>query len=86
MLAQFLSNGEIGWNINRGPLTVTGRTDALSVSAPLNGTLRATGQFSNQAGDLSGMIGSFLSQNSRQRLRARGNDARSTSAATSAAR
>jgi hypothetical protein len=66
MMAQFLSNGEISWNINRGPLTVTGRTDALAVSAPLNGTLRATGEFSNQAGDLSGLIGSFLNQNSRR--------------------
>ena len=29
MMAQFLSNGEISWNINRGPLTVTGRPDTL---------------------------------------------------------
>ena len=65
MMAQFLSNGEISWNIDRGPLTVTGRTGTLSVSAPLNGTLRATGEFSNKGGDLSGLIGSFLNQNRR---------------------
>ncbi len=63
MISQFLSNGEISWDITRGPLAVTGRPDALAVSTPLNGTLRATGQFSNKDGDLSGMIGNLLSQN-----------------------
>lgn len=72
MMAQFVSNGEISWNINRGPVAVTGRADALSASAPLNGTLRATGEFSDQ-GDISGLIGSFLNQNSR-RGRDGGND------------
>ena len=78
---QLLSGAEIGWDITRGPLTVTGRPDALSVSTPLNGTLRATGQFSNRAGDLSGLIGNLLNQNSRgskensldQRAEIRGN-------------
>ena len=83
---QLLSGAEIGWDITRGPLTVTGRPDALSVSTPLNGTLRATGQFSNQGGDLSGLIGNLLNQNSgRGPMRGQqlARSARRTSAATS---
>jgi hypothetical protein len=62
-ISQLLQNAEIGWNINRGPLTVTGRPDALAVSTPLNGTFRATGQLSDKAGNLTGMIGNLLNQN-----------------------
>ncbi len=60
VISQFLKDGKIGWDINRGPLTVTGRADSIAVSAPLNGTLRATGQFSDKGGDLSGLIGNLL--------------------------
>jgi hypothetical protein len=73
LISQFLKDGKIAWDINRGPLTVTGRADAIAVSAPLTGTLRATGQFSSRGGDISGLIGSFLSQNSGRGPDARGN-------------
>lgn len=73
LISQFLKDGKIGWDINRGPLTVTGRADLIAVSAPLSGTLRATGQFSDRGGDLSGLIGSFLSQNFNRGPDARGN-------------
>ena len=59
----------IGWDVTRGPLAVTGRPEALSVSTALNGTLRATGQFANKAGDLSGVIGNLLNQNLGQNAR-----------------
>ena len=73
LISQFLKDGKIGWDINRGPLVVTGRADSIAVSAPLTGTLRATGQFSGQGGDISGLISSFLSQNSGRGPDARGN-------------
>jgi hypothetical protein len=66
---QLLTGAEIGWDITRGPLTVVGRPDGLAVSAPLDGTLRATGQFSGRAGDLSGLIGNLLNQNFGQNSR-----------------
>jgi hypothetical protein len=72
MIAQFLQDGKIGWDVNRGPLTVTGQANSISASAPLNGTLRATGQFSSRDGDLSGLISGFLGQNAGRRD-ARGN-------------
>jgi hypothetical protein len=72
VISQFLQNGKIGWDINRGTLTVTGRSDSIAVSAPLNGTLRATGQFSDKGGDLSGLIGNLLSQNFNRGPDARG--------------
>ncbi len=70
---QLLTGAEIGWDITRGPLTVSGGSDALTVSTPLNGTLRATGEFSDRAGDLSGLIGNLLNQNFGQNDR-RGRD------------
>jgi hypothetical protein len=45
---EFISKGEIGWTVNRGPLGVVGRADSLAVSAPLNGTIRMTGQLGGQ--------------------------------------
>src|SRR5262252_6853856 len=59
-LTQLLSNAEIGWTVARGPLVVTGRPDALVLSSTLNGTFRATGQISSQAGNLTGAIGNLL--------------------------
>src|SRR5262245_2454767 len=60
VLSQFLSNAELGWTVNRGPLAVSGRPDALVVSTALTGTFRATGQLSSQAGNLTGAIGNLL--------------------------
>lgn len=57
---QILSNAEIGWTITRGPLSVAGRPDGLSVSMPLNGTLRLTGQLAQQGGGLAGALGNVL--------------------------
>jgi len=59
-VTQLLQNAEIGWTIERGPLAVAGRSDALVISSVLNGTFRATGQIAAQAGNLTGAIGNLL--------------------------
>jgi hypothetical protein len=43
--APFGSNGEIGWSVVRGPFALAGRSDGLTVTTALNGSLRVTGQF-----------------------------------------
>ena len=59
-VTQLLQNAEIGWTIERGPLAVAGRPDALVVSSVLNGAFRVTGQIAAQAGNVTGAIGNFL--------------------------
>ena len=49
--------GDIGWTVDRGPLTVAGRPEALAISTPLNGTFRATGTIGGQVG---GVVGGVL--------------------------
>jgi hypothetical protein len=49
-------NADIGWTIDRGALSVTGRPEGLSVTTTLTGTLRATGQI---AGQLAGQLGNL---------------------------
>ena len=63
VVSKLLSNAEIGWQVNRGPLGVFGKPDALGVSTVLNGTLRATGQIAtNAAGGLGGVLSGVLGQ------------------------
>ena len=86
VISQFLQDGKIGWDINRGPLTVTGRTDSIAVSAPLNGTLRATGAVLRPGRRPLRSDRQFSQPELRQRPgRARQPTARSTSAAIFAA-
>jgi hypothetical protein len=59
-ISNILSKADIGWTMGRGNLAVTGHGDALTVTAPLNGTLRVTGQIATQAGNLTGQLGAFL--------------------------
>ena len=59
--SKILSNAEIGWTVNRGPLGVFGKPDVIGVSTVLTGTLRATGQLATAAaGGLGGVIGGVL--------------------------
>jgi hypothetical protein len=59
--SKLLSNAEIGWTVNRGPLAVFGKPEAIGVSTVLTGTLRATGQLATSAaGGLGGAIGGIL--------------------------
>ncbi|MGH6768390.1 MAG: DUF4403 family protein [Xanthobacteraceae bacterium] len=60
-LSKLLSNVDLSWTVTRGPLAVAGQADALVVSTPLDGTLRATGQLSPQAaGGLGNVVGELF--------------------------
>jgi hypothetical protein len=60
-LSKLLSDAEIGWTAVRGPLTVSGRPQALTISTTINGALRATGKLSTQAaGGLGNVLGNFI--------------------------
>jgi len=62
-VSKLLSNAEIGWQVNRGPLGVFGKPDTLGVSTVLTGTLRATGTISTTAaGSLGGVLSGVLGQ------------------------
>ncbi len=62
-VSKLLSNAEIGWQVNRGPLGVFGKPDAIGVSTVLTGTLRATGTIAtNAAGNLGGVLSGVLGQ------------------------
>src|ERR1051325_8463007 len=59
-IGQLLQNAELGWNINRGPLAVTGRPEGLTFVTPLNGAFRLTGQIGSQVGNLTSQLGGLL--------------------------
>jgi hypothetical protein len=59
-VGQLLNNAELGWSIARGPLTVSGRPEGLSVTAPLNGAFRLTGQIGAQVGNTVGQVAGAL--------------------------
>lgn len=56
-------NLNIGWTMNRGPLAVVGRSDGLSISSQLTGTLRANGTLAavgNIGGQFGGALGNII--------------------------
>jgi hypothetical protein len=55
-VGQLLQNAELGWSVTRGPLAVAGRAEGLTVTAPLNGAFRLTGQIGAQVGSQIGII------------------------------
>jgi len=59
-LAELLGKADIGWTLARGAITVAGRTEALTISTPINGTLRVTGQIGTQAASVGGAVGGAL--------------------------
>jgi hypothetical protein len=59
-LGGLLSKADIGITVARGPIAVAGRAEGLTITTPLNGTLRVTGQIATQAGALTGSLGSLL--------------------------
>jgi Domain of unknown function (DUF4403) len=59
-VSSLLSKADIGITIARGAMTVSGQPNELAISAPLNGTLRVTGQIAAQAGNLTSSITSLL--------------------------
>jgi hypothetical protein len=60
-VSQLLGKADIGWTLARGPIGVLGRNEGLTISTPLNGTLRVTGQIANQAGTVGGALGNLIS-------------------------
>lgn len=68
LASKLLSDAEIGWTVNRGPIGVFGKPDVIGVSTVLTGSLRAVGQLSNQAagglgGAISGILGKDFGRN-----------------------
>jgi hypothetical protein len=49
-----ITNGEINWTLTRGPFTIAGRPEGLTLSTTLRGSLRATGEMTNQGGGFPG--------------------------------
>ncbi|MCX7311349.1 MAG: DUF4403 family protein [Alphaproteobacteria bacterium] len=59
-LAELLGKAEISWNIARGPIGVSGNANGLNITTSLNGSIRVTGQLSNQGGQIAGAMGGLL--------------------------
>jgi hypothetical protein len=55
-----LSKADIGITVSRGAMAVTGRSNEMTITVPLTGTLRVTGQIATQAGNLTGGITGLL--------------------------
>ena len=61
-LTQLLGKADIGWTLTRGPFTVVGRNEGLTVTTPLNGTLRLTGQIATQVSTVGNGLGGLISR------------------------
>ncbi len=59
-VSSLLSKADIGITVARGPMAVSGAPNVLTISTPLNGSLRITGQIATQAGNLTGGITGLL--------------------------
>jgi hypothetical protein len=59
-VSQLLSNADLNFDIARGPLSVSGRPDALVVVTPLSGTFKATGQIASGANSVAGAVGNVI--------------------------
>ena len=67
--SKYLSNAEIGWTVRRGALAVHGKPETMAVLAGLGGTLRASGQLSNQArGRLGSAVSGLLGEDAAKNL------------------
>ena len=66
-LSELLGKAEIGYSIARGPMSVSGANQALTISTALNGSLRVTGNLAgnagNAAGAITGILGNALGRN-----------------------
>ena len=59
-VSQLLSNADLTFDIARGPLSVSGRPDALVVVTPLNGTFKAAGTIASGANSVVGGLGNLI--------------------------
>jgi Domain of unknown function (DUF4403) len=68
-VSQILQNADIGWTASRGPISVAGVQDALSLTTPLTGTLSVTGSLSAKANDVvNDAIGGLLGGSAAKQL------------------
>jgi len=58
--SKLLANADLNFTITRGPLTVSGHSDALVIAAPLSGTFQARGTLTGAANTLGGALGSIV--------------------------
>lgn len=62
----FVGDTDIGWSVSRGPFTVSGKPEGLSISTALTGSMHASGGLASPSGllgqsrDLQGLLGSLL--------------------------
>ena len=62
--SQVLQHADIGWTASRGPITVTGAQDVLSLATPITGTLNVAGSLSAKAtGAVGDALGGLLGGN-----------------------
>ena len=59
-VSQLLTNADLNFDIARGPLTVSGRPDALIVVTPLTGQFKATGTIASGANSVGNTIGNLV--------------------------
>ena len=57
---KFWTNADLNFNIARGPLTVSGRPDALIVVTPLTGQFKATGTIASGANSVGNALGNLV--------------------------
>jgi len=59
-VSSLLSKADIGVTVSRGAMVVSGAKDALTISTPISGTLKVTGQLATQAGNVTGTLAGLL--------------------------
>ena len=59
-VTQLLGQAEIGLTVSRGTMYATGQSNTLTITTPINGSIRITGQIGNAAGKVVGGIGGAL--------------------------
>src|SRR5512135_3350051 len=68
-VSQILQNADIGWTASRGPISVAGGQDVLSLTSTLTGKLNVTGSLSSRAsGAVGDAIGSLLGGNAAKQI------------------
>jgi hypothetical protein len=67
-VSQLLSNADLNFTITRGPLNVSGRSDALVVTTQLAGTFQARGTVTGAANALGDTIGNMIGGNLGQQV------------------
>ena len=63
-LGRLMANAEIGYTLEREPLTLTGHAGGLTVATTLNGSLRISGQTAEQLSNITGALAGLLGEQS----------------------